>query len=107
VTDDREGALAKTDDALAGAAVSAAVGLALYGLRKALARAAEEDSTDERSSPRSGPFLPAVLESRADALLPLAEHAAVAAGRWVAKNSPAVVRERILPRFIESFQDAA
>lgn len=50
--------------------------------------------------------LPEVWGSGPEALLPLAEHAAVAAGRWVAENSPAVVRERLLPRFIESFEDA-
>ena len=39
--------------------------------------------------------------------MPLAEEAADAAGKWVAENAPDVVREQIVPRFIESFQDAA
>jgi hypothetical protein len=47
------------------------------------------------------------LESTADSLLPLAEAAAEEVGRWTAKNSPAVVRDRLLPRFIEAFRAAA
>jgi hypothetical protein len=37
----------------------------------------------------------------------MAEQAAGAAGRWVAEHAPDPVRERILPRFIEAFNDAA
>jgi hypothetical protein len=47
------------------------------------------------------------LDSGSDALLPIAEHAAAAAGKWVAEKAPDVVRDRLLPRFIESFRDAA
>lgn len=46
-------------------------------------------------------------ESASDSLVPLAEQAADAAGKWVAQISPDLIREHILPRFIESFQDAA
>ena len=53
------------------------------------------------------PFLLTVLDSGSDALLPIAEHAAAAAGKWVAEKAPDVVRDRLLPRFIESFRDAA
>jgi hypothetical protein len=48
-----------------------------------------------------------VWESASGALLPLADEMAEAAGRWTAKHSPAVIRDRLLPRFIESFQDAS
>jgi len=41
-----------------------------------------------------------------DALLPAAEDAAGAAGEWVAQNAPEIIRERIVPRFIESFNEA-
>jgi len=37
----------------------------------------------------------------------LAEDAADAAGKWTAENAPDLVRDRIVPRFIESFNDAA
>jgi hypothetical protein len=47
------------------------------------------------------------LESASDHVLPLAEAAAEEVGRWVARNSPEVVRDRLLPRFIDAFKAAA
>jgi len=41
-----------------------------------------------------------------DALLPAAEDAAGAVGGYLAENGPDIVRERIVPRFIESFNEA-
>jgi hypothetical protein len=41
------------------------------------------------------------------ALLPLAEEAAEMSGKWPAKNSPALVRERLVPCFVDSFKAAA
>jgi hypothetical protein len=38
--------------------------------------------------------------------MPLAEDAAHAAGKWAAHNSPEVIRERLLPRFIDAFKAA-
>jgi hypothetical protein len=108
------GTLVKKDEALIGAAVSAAVGVAVYGLRKALAerggglslhRHDAEDAPSEND--RSGSLLVTVLESASDSLLPFAEDAAEAAGKWAARNSPTLVRERLLPRFIDSFRAAA
>jgi hypothetical protein len=52
-------------------------------------------------------MLQSVWESASDSLVPLAEQAADAAGKWVAENSPDLVREHLVPRFIEAFQDAA
>jgi hypothetical protein len=108
------------DGALATAAAAAAAGAAVYGLRKALAgggngtasggaRDDYDDDDDEReeSGMRGGGMLQSVWESASDSLVPLAEQAADAAGKWVAENSPDLVREHIVPRFIESFQDAA
>jgi hypothetical protein len=111
------------DGALATAAAAAAAGAAVYGLRKALASSGNgkavdsnerdddyEDDGDEREESggmRGGGMLQSVWESASDSLVPLAEQAADAAGKWVAQNSPDLVREHIVPRFIESFQDAA
>jgi hypothetical protein len=93
------GALSKKDGALAGAAVSAAVAAAaVYGLRKA---------HSENGRPRSIALVMTALESASDSLLPLAEAAAEEVGRWAAKNSPGLVRDRLLPRFIEAFREAA
>src|SRR5689334_20025357 len=92
------GPLAKREGALTGAAVSAAVAAAVYGLRKA---------HNENGRPRSISLVMETVESASDSILPLAEAAAEEAGRWVAKNSPALVRDRLLPRFIEAFKAAA
>jgi hypothetical protein len=113
------------DGALATAAAAAAAGAAVYGLKKALAsggngktsRGVHDDDYDDDGDDgnerengggsRAGGFLESVWESASDALVPLAEEAADAAGKWVAQNAPDLVRERIVPRFIESFNDAA
>lgn len=118
ITDTNQGVLVKKNDALVGAAVSAAVGLAVYGLRKALdgggggglsLRESNESDADDRvgySRPRGDSLLATAWGSASHSLLPLAEDAADAAGKWAAKNSPAFVRDRLLPRFIESFKAA-
>jgi hypothetical protein len=108
------GALVKKDGPLAGAAVSAAVGLAVYGLRKALAEGRGEpspaevvDRKEEEREEVGRSWLVTAWESAPDELLSLAEDAAGAAGRWAARKSPALIRERLLPRFIDSFKAAA
>jgi len=45
-------------------------------------------------------------EAARDALVPAAEDAAGAAGEYLAQNGPDFVRDRIVPRFIESFNEA-
>ena len=42
-----------------------------------------------------------------DALVPLAGDAAAAAGKYLAANGPDVVKEQIVPRFIEAFNEAS
>jgi hypothetical protein len=118
VTDEKDGALAT-------AAVAAAAGVAAYGLRKALTtgggtaalvpgRNDEDDRDDDDDEggdggglTRGSSLLSTVWDSAAGSLLPLAEEAADAAGKWTAENAPELVRDRIVPRFIESFKDAA
>ena len=114
------------DGALATAAVAAAAGVAAYGLRKALTTGggsmslvpgrndgdeAEDDGDDEERAggplTRGGSLLSTAWDSAASSLLPLAEDAAEAAGKWTAENAPDVVRDQIVPRFIEAFNDAA
>jgi len=41
-----------------------------------------------------------------DAIVPLAEEAAGAAGTFLATSGPEIVRETILPKFIDSFNEA-
>jgi hypothetical protein len=121
VTDEKDGALAT-------AAVAAAAGAAVYGLRKALASSgssggassllpsrgdSDDDDGDDgedggsRLSGAGGSLLSTVWDSASGSLMPLAEEAADAAGKWVGENAPDLVRERIVPRFIEAFEDAS
>lgn len=126
-TDEKGGALAT-------AAVAAAAGVAAYGLRKALnseggmtslvSRNDSDDDDDDEyvdddddgeyteernggSQGRGGSLLASVWDTASDTLMPLAEEAAEAAGKWTAENAPDIVRDQLMPRFIESFNDAA
>lgn len=45
-------------------------------------------------------------EAAREALLPAAEDAAGAAGEYVAQHGPDVLRDRIVPRFVDSFNEA-
>jgi hypothetical protein len=46
-------------------------------------------------------------DAASETLIPLAEDAAEAAGRYLATRGPEVVREHIVPRFIEAFEEAS
>jgi hypothetical protein len=46
------------------------------------------------------------LDAARDALLPALEDAAGAAGAYLAENGPEILRDRIVPRFVESFNEA-
>ena len=125
--------------ALTSAAVAAATGAAVYGVRKALTkngggidvqklnplanRGGSDDSDDDEeddnggrkrlrrkkskgSSSIVGSAASSAWDSASHTLLPMAEDAADSAGKWVAENAPDVLKERILPRFIESFNNA-
>ncbi len=114
-------AVDEKDGALATVAVAAAAGAGVYALRKALASGGGSstalarrngDGDDEGDENGNGggsrsALLDTVWDSASDAVLPMAEEAADAAGKWLAENAPDVMRERIIPRFIESFSDAA
>jgi hypothetical protein len=45
-------------------------------------------------------------DAAADVLLPLADDAAEAAGKYVATHGPEILRERIVPKFIQAFNEA-
>jgi hypothetical protein len=99
--------------ALTTAAVAAATGAAAYGVRKALShRGGGGGGRGRRGSGDSpvsivGSAASSAWDSASHTLVPMAEQAADAAGRWVADHAPEVVRERILPRFIDAFNEAA
>ena len=103
--------------AVKAAAAVAATSAAAYGAKKALSHRGGQDGESSNGSPSSsgkgdmGSMLNSALsggwEAARDALVPAAEDAAGAAGEYLAKNAPDFVREKIVPRFIESFNEAS
>jgi len=103
--------------ALAAAAAAAAGGAATYAVRRALASDGKSESEsrgngssgNSRSSGASS-ILSSAATSGWDAasgvLIPMLEEAAESAGKYVAEHGPDIVRDRIVPRFIEAFNEA-
>ena len=99
------------------AAAVAATSAAAYGAKKALSNRGDsngQSSNGGSSSSQKGDMssmlnsaLAGGWEAARDALIPAAEDAAGAAGEWLANNGPDFVTERIVPRFIESFNEAS
>ena len=103
--------------ALTAAAAAAATTAATYAVRKKLSQ--DHERSESNGSPNgsartkkkggSGLLSSAAATSwdaASDVLLPLADDAAEAAGKYVATHGPDVLRERIIPKFIEAFNDA-
>jgi hypothetical protein len=104
--------------ALRTAAAVAAAGAAAVATRKVLSKRSGSNKVTETLKsgiseplPAAGAMLRSAAEggwdAARDALLPVAEDAAGAAGKYLAHNAPEVVRERIVPRFISSFNEAS
>jgi hypothetical protein len=103
--------------AVKAAAAAAVTGAAAMAARKALSSngkssngvssAAKDAATKARGS---STLLTSIAsggwDAARDTLLPLAEDAAGAAGTYLAKNGPEIVRDKIVPRFISSFNEA-
>jgi hypothetical protein len=100
--------------AVKAAAAAAATSVAALAAKKALSsRSANGHGQNGESSGEKGEVgqvLSSVLsggwEAARDALIPAAEDAAGAAGEYVAEHGPEILRDRIVPRFIESFNQA-
>jgi len=101
--------------ALTAAAAAAATGVATYAVRKAMSHNGGGDhgngngNEPQKKSNQQSVFASAAAggwDAARDALVPLAEDAADAAGRYLAEHGPDFVRDRVVPRFIESFNNA-
>jgi hypothetical protein len=98
--------------AVKAAAAAAATSVAALAAKKAFSHRGSDHSGNGRSSSGGdeGSVLSSVLsggwDAARDALIPAAEDAAAAAGEYLASKGPEVVRDRIVPRFIESFNEA-
>jgi hypothetical protein len=103
--------------AVKAAAAAAATSVAAVAAKKALSNRGSSNGQSKNGGSGSssgfgeaGTVLNSVLASgwdaARDALIPAAEDAAGAAGEYLAKNGPDFVNERIIPRFIDSFNEA-
>src|SRR5437764_10666478 len=101
--------------AVKAAAAAAATSVAALAAKKALShrggsngRSSNGGSSSSSGDP--GSVLSSVLsggwDAARDALIPAAEDAAGAIGEYLASKGPEIVRDRIVPRFIESFNEA-
>jgi hypothetical protein len=111
----------RTKTALTAAAAAAATGAATYAVRKVRSHDGGSnghgidfdkmklDTSKMKSGSRS--ILSSAAESAwsaaSDVLIPLAEDAAGSAGKYLAENGPDIVKERIVPKFIEAFNEAS
>ena len=101
----------------AAAAAAAAAGAAALIARKALSSGGGTNGAQStngggsegsrQGSTMFGSIASGGWDAARDALLPAAEDAADAIGKFVAQNAPDVVRDRIVPRFIASFNEAS
>ena len=105
-----------TGTAVKAVAAAAATGAAALAARKVMSgRGSSNGNSSNGGSPEKqgsgeGSVLNSVLsggwEAARDALLPAAEDAAGAAGEYVAQHGPEILRDRIVPRFVDSFNEA-
>jgi hypothetical protein len=66
-----------------------------------------DNGPQETNETVSGAAAAGAWQSASRVLVPLAEHAAEAAGRWTAKHSPALLRDHLIPRLIHAFDEAS
>ena len=98
--------------AMKAAAAAAATGVAAIAAKKAFSGRSNGQAKNGGSPSKgdTGSLVSSMLaggwDAARDALLPIAEDAAGAAGEFLAENGPDVIRERIVPRFIQSFNEA-
>jgi hypothetical protein len=85
------------------AAVAAGSSAVVLAARRALARR-KENRADLGDAVSAG--IDAAWEAAREAMLPALGEAANAAGRYVGESAPDFVRDSILPRFIDGYQEA-
>jgi hypothetical protein len=103
-----------TSTAVKAAAAAAATSVAALVAKKAFSGRSDSNGHSSNGSASrggdAGSMLSSALsggwEAARDALVPAAEDAAGAAGEYLANNGPDFVRDRIVPRFIDSFNEA-
>jgi hypothetical protein len=102
-----------TGTAAKAVAAAAATGVAALAARKVMSGRGSNGQLSNGGAPQQqggeGSILNSVLsggwDAARDALLLAAEEAVGAAGEWLAEHGPDVLRERIVPRFVDSFNE--
>jgi hypothetical protein len=104
---------ASSKQVLTAAAAAAATTAATYAVKKALSHdqsgSSNGNGVGKTKSAGSGLIASAAATSwdaASDVLLPMADDAAESAGKNVATHGPEILRERLIPKFIEAFEDA-
>ena len=103
-----------THTALKAAAAAAATGAAAMAVKKALSSGSNGSGNgngDSQKKSGSQSLVKSVAsgswDAAQDAIVPLAADAAAAAGKYLAASGPDVVKDQIVPRFIEGFNEAS
>lgn len=104
---------ASSKQVLTAAAAAAATTAATYAVKKALSHdhngSSNGNGAAKVKSAGSGLIASAAATSwdaASDVLLPMADDAAESAGKYVATHGPEILRDRLIPKFIEAFEDA-
>ena len=102
--------------AVRAAAIAAATGATAFAAKKALSGREQsgggDDQTQQRQKRRRRNDDESVItemvrsgwHAAKDSLVPFAEDAAGAAGEWVGREGPELLRETIVPRFVRGFE---
>jgi dihydroxyacetone kinase len=93
--------------AIAAAAAAAATGAATYAVRRARSHdGLSLGSGKHGASSILSSAAQSSWEATADVLVPIVEDAAASAGKYVAEHGSDFVKDHLVPRFIEAFNDA-
>ena len=97
--------------AVRAAAIAAVSGATALAAKKAFVdRGSSGEDKPERSQSKRGnnevlgSMMTSAWDSARDSVVPMLENAATSAGEYLARNAPDVVRDTIVPKFIDGFE---
>jgi hypothetical protein len=96
--------------AVRAAAIAAVSGATALAAKKAFGGGSDDDKPEKSQKSRGskddvlGSMVSSAWDSARDSLVPMIESAATSAGEYLARNGPDVVRETIVPKFIDGFE---
>jgi hypothetical protein len=96
--------------AVRAAAIAAVSGATALAAKKAFGDRGSDEDKPERAQRKGGgndvlsSMFSSGWDSAKDSLVPMIEDAASSAGEYLARNGPELVRDTILPRFIDGFE---